>query len=232
MYDNIRENIKHNEYSYILDEVLESGVIAGVLSGTPSFLVGIATYVLSSLALYTVAVRRGIRNPWMAWVPVLNAWILGSLSDQYRYVVKGQEKNKRKTLLILHIVNFVLGIVALVFVIMLAVVAIRSEMFHSGRSGAMMEILRSAIGLGCVSVVLMGNGIALTIIRYMALYDVYVTMDPGNAVIYLVLSILFRIAEPFFLFFNRNNDKGMPPRREAPTYVPPVEPWEVQSENL
>ena len=31
---------------------------------------------------------------------------------------------------------------------------------------------------------------------------------------YVVLSILFGITEPFFLFFNRNKDKGMPPRKD------------------
>ena len=47
----------------------------------------------------------------------------------------------------------------------------------------------------------------------MALYDVYRSMDPNNAVLYLVLSILFRPTEPFFLFFNREKDLGMPPRK-------------------
>ena len=219
------------EYSYILEEILESGALAGLVSGVPSMLLPIAAYVLSALGLYTVASRRGVRNPWMAWVPVLNVWLLGSLSDQYRYVVKGQEKNKRKTLLILNIVNFVLGIVVMVLLILMAVAAIRSEMGYFRSDSLMKEILRYAIALGCTGLIMMGTGFAAAIIRYMALYDVYMSMDPGNCVVFLVLSILFSITEPFFLFFNRNNDKGMPPRREAPTYVPPVEPWENHNEN-
>ena len=47
----------------------------------------IALYVLQSLGLYQIAQRRAIRHSWMSWVPVLNTWILGSLSDQYNYVV-------------------------------------------------------------------------------------------------------------------------------------------------
>ena len=116
------------DYSYIFEEVMESGVIGGLLSGTPSFLLSVAMYVFGSLGLYTLASRRGIRNPWLAWIPVVNVWIIGSLSDQYRYVVKGEEKNKRKTLLILHIINFVLGIALLVFLILLVVGLVRHEM--------------------------------------------------------------------------------------------------------
>ena len=75
----------------------------------------------------------------------------------------------------------------------------------------------------------------------MALYDVYRSMDPSNSVLFLVLSILFGVTEPFFLFFNRNKDLGMPPRREdpirepeAPVFEAPVrEFWEADdTDNL
>jgi hypothetical protein len=48
---------------------------------------------------------------------------------------------------------------------------------------------------------------------------------------FLVLSILFQVTEPFFLFLNRNKDLGMPPRKQQPVYHDPVyeqpreEPW-------
>jgi hypothetical protein len=38
--------------------------------------IGIAAYVLTSLALYTMAQKRGIANPWLAWVPIANLYIL------------------------------------------------------------------------------------------------------------------------------------------------------------
>ena len=40
--------------------------------------------------------------------------------------------------------------------------------------------------------------------------------------LYLVLSILFSPTEPFFLFFNRDKDQGMPPRKRQPVYEQPV----------
>lgn len=219
------------EYSYIMEEFLEPGLIAGLFSGMPSLLLSVAAYVFSALALYTLASRRGISKPWLAWIPVANVWILGSLSDQYRYVVKGEVKSKRRTLLILNLINLVMGIAMIVFLVLLVVAAVRTEMYNYSENAAMMEILRAAIGLGCVSVVLAGTAIAMAIIRYIALYDVFMSMDPGNCVLFLVLSIIFSVTEPFFLFFNRNNDKGMPPRRENPSYVPPAEPWEQSTHN-
>ena len=59
----------------------------------------VACYVLEALSLYTIAQRRGIRKPWLAWIPVVNVWIVGSISDQYQYVVNRRIQNRRKVLL-------------------------------------------------------------------------------------------------------------------------------------
>ena len=92
------------------------------------------------------------------------------------------------------------------------------------------QILGRAIGIFGLLVPMLGISIAHTVIRYMALYDVYTSLDPKNNVIYLVLSIVFSFTEPFFLFFNRQKDEGMPPRKQEPVFEQPVyqtyeEPW-------
>lgn len=79
----------------------------------------IAGYVLTALALYTMAKRRGIKHPWLAWIPVADMWLLGTISDQYRYVAKGQVRNSRKTLLIANVLWIVLLIWALVMILVL-----------------------------------------------------------------------------------------------------------------
>src|SRR5699024_11895073 len=56
-------------------------------------------YIFQSCSLYSIAKRRGISNPGLAWVPVAFVWILGSVSDQYQYVVRGKVCNRRKILL-------------------------------------------------------------------------------------------------------------------------------------
>ena len=73
--------------------------IIDLITSSISFLLSVGTYVLTALGLYTIAQRRGINKPWLAWIPVVNVWTLGCISDQYRYVVKGEKKSKRKVLI-------------------------------------------------------------------------------------------------------------------------------------
>ena len=197
----------------------------------------VGTYVLQSAGLYTIAKRRGIRNPWLAWIPVGCAWIIGCISDQYRYVARGQVKNKRKALLILQIISWVL-IVAffamfLNFSIQVFGMAFDNSMmpqYGYGEQAAKAAV--SALGFLLLWLALAGLSIAMTVIQYMALYDVYHSCEPKNATLYLVLSIFISITLPIFLFVCRNRDEGMPPRKTEPEVIPqPVEePWEVDLE--
>jgi len=208
-------------------EEISMTVIPALVSGIPSGLFGIAAYILSALALYTLAKRRGIAKAWLSWVPVVNVWILGSLSDQYRYVVKGQYKNKRKSMLILSILLWILSVVMLVLAGVIVGGAISGAIRNFSEEALMKSILGPALAVGGLCIPLLGISIALAIIRYMALYDVYTSMDPSSNVLFLVLSILFSFTECFFLFFSRNKDEGMPPRKQEPVYTAPQEPqWQ------
>lgn len=200
-------------------------LVPALLSGIPSSLLGIASFVLSAIALYTIARRRGLNHAWLSWIPVANCWILGSLSDQYQYVVKGQNKSKRKVMLILNILIAVFSVTVLV----LGAVTVAGIFFSANDAqmmrainGPLLAILGVALPLACVS-------IAYAVIRFMALFDLYRSLDPSNAVLFLVLSVLFGITEPFFLFFNRQKDEGMPPRRNPQPVSEPVEEQVWQS---
>ena len=223
------------EYSYVMEEVLGTGILSALVSGVPSFVFSIAAYVLTCMALYSLAQRRGLNRPWLAWIPWVNCWILGSLSDQYRYVTKGEVKSKRKVLLVLQILTCVLSLAMLAVCIATVVNLLSNTVFGAPISEreAMELVLGPLVGIGGLSLPLLGVAIAFAVIRYIALYDIYRSMDPANCVLFTVLSILFSVTEPFFLFFNRNKDLGMPPRREPPVQQPvfipdqiPQEPWE------
>ena len=230
------------EYSYMMEDMLGSGILSALLSGVPSFLLGIAGYVLTALGLYTLAKRRGLNRPWLAWVPVINCWILGSLSDQYRYVVKGEIKSKRKVLLVLNLLSTALG-TAIVAVAVAMVVNLTGDVFRGvGEEEMFRSVMGPMVGVLGLSLPMAGIAIAYAVIHFMALYDVYRSMDPVNCVLFTVLSILFGVTEPFFLFFSRNKDLGMPPRRQEAVYQEPVyqgpvyeEPqmnfWETEPEN-
>lgn len=214
---------------YFYEEELLFGALTGLLSSVPSMLLSIAAYVLSAMALYTIASRRGLNKPWLAWIPVVNCWILGSLSDQYRYVVKGENKSKRKVLLILNIVMCILSVVMALVAIMMVFQVIGGAAYGMDETELIAAVLGPVAGVLGLCLPIMGVAIAYAVVYYMALYDVYKSLDPGNCVLFLVLSIIFNVTEPFFLFFNRNKDLGMPPRRQEPAYMPPQEPaWQPQ----
>ncbi len=73
-------------------------------------------YIFESAGLYTLAKRRGIHYPGLAWVPVARDWVMGSLSDQYAMRL-GQNKSYRKVLPALGAVVTILAVLVLSFTI-------------------------------------------------------------------------------------------------------------------
>ncbi len=204
----------------MFDETLLVRAVSGLLTGVPTVLLAIVAYVLNALALYTIARRRGLRKPWLAWLPVGDQWLLGSLADQYRYVTRGEVKSRRKALLILCLLNLLLGILLLVLLLaaLVQVLVLLAGGFYGQEQ--LMNLGLSILGL---AVPMAALSIARLVVRFLALYDVYKSLDPANSTLYLVLSILISVTAPFFLFFNREKELGMPPRRDA-AQEPPERP--------
>ncbi len=213
-----------NEFSYeaeLIPEAMGTGVLGVFFAVYLLFLFfvlafSVVLYIFQSLGVYTLANRRGIRHPWLAWIPFGFVWILGSISDQYQYVAKGKVKNRRKLLLGLGI-----GAVAIyVFVIVVLIAAL--IMFGSMGAEAVSAILLMLFAV----LVMWVLAIISLVYQYMCLYDLYNSCQPSNGVLYLVLSILFPVTMPFFVFACRKKDLGMPPRKQlAPqqVVVPTVE---------
>lgn len=205
--------------SYDFEYQMESGIAVVMavylIIWLLSIGLSIVSYVLNSLGMYTIAKRRELKNPWMAWVPLLDMWILGSISDQYRYVTQGKHTNRRKWLIGLYIAYIVVFLVSYIGMIVSFVDAGMS--YENGAEPMIAGMLLCMLGLlGAV-----GLGIAASVFVFMSLYDLYKSCKPDNAVLFLVLSILVSVTMPFFVFACRKHDGGMPPRRPRPTgYIP------------
>lgn len=230
--------------------------------------IGIVAYVLGALGFYTIANRRGINHAWLAWVPVGNLWLLGCISDQYQSVVKFKVKNKRKVLLGLSVAYALCVIVILVICIAMVIQLFMmggflfEEELNSGIYGDGIyvdysdiydeempaEMLGFVFAMVGAAAVLGLVAIPMAVMQYIALYDVFVSCDPDNAVLFLLLSIFLSIS-PFLVFAIRDKDLGMPPPRpvvppvayeQPPAYTayqqppvppqPPAEPWEQKKE--
>ncbi|MGI6707497.1 MAG: hypothetical protein ACOX6S_15125 [Clostridia bacterium] len=57
------------------------GALFAILAGLMFFfvIIAIVLHILMALGLYKMAQNRGIENPWLAWIPVANLYILGKL---------------------------------------------------------------------------------------------------------------------------------------------------------
>ena len=178
---------------------------------------GVVSYVLQSLGFYTIAKRRGIRNPWLSWLPVGNMWILGSISDQYQYVAKNRVRNRRKILM-------GLDIAMLVFGTFLSVSALISAFAEAAALDDGEVLFGATLGVVLIAyLVIIVISVVAVILQYMALYDLYVSCEPSNGVLYLVLSIFVTVAMPFFIFACRKKDLGMPPRKPVQQDPPVLE---------
>jgi hypothetical protein len=186
-----------------------------------SLVIGVAAYVLRCVGIYNIAKHRGIHNPWLAWLPIGDAWVVGSISDQYQYLVKGKTRARRNVLMGLSVAQLALALVYAAFQATTVIGAVNGNGAAIGAGGASLLL---------VSLVMMVVSVVFMVFQYITLYDLYRSCDPDNAVIYLVLSIIVPISMPVLLFVCRNKDYGMPARlapQEVPVYTqdPPVYPY-------
>ena len=186
--------------------------------------INITMYVLQSIGLYTLADRRGLRHAWLAWLPVGNIWLIGAIADHYRTITRGEKQNRRLAILILSIAVYALVILAVVLIFVpifrLAVQAGSGAYLDEGQIiGQVLSGYFSGIGLA-----MLGNltSIALLVVQYVCLYDVYASCSPDSKTLYILLSILLGLA-PVFLFVCRKKDLGMFPQ-PAPQPVPYGQP--------
>lgn len=210
------------DYSYGLDMGMVAFALVYYLF---IFALAVTSYVLQSLGMYTIAKRRQINHPWMAWVPVVSSYLLGCISDQYQYVAKGKNTARRKVLLVLNIILWVIyiagavSIIQAVFNIAIGTAAGKDGMELVGNAASSIALFAGAW------FALFGISIALTVFQYISLYDLYNSCDPKNSVLFLVLSIVFTVTQPFFVFACRKKELGMPPRKPAPQ-IPQQPQWQ------
>ena len=228
-----------------MNEDLGMALFSLLVSSVPSLLMSLAVYIATALSLYTIASRRGIHNPWLAWVPIANVWLLGCISDHYRSMARGEVKNRRKVLLGTYIALYALLIMCMVlmFGMVVDILEIGLDNLETMPDDMALELgmswMGSMVGMMLLCIPMMVVCVVYAIFYYIALHDIYKSCDPGNATLYLVLSILVGITLPVFLLICRKKDDGMPlPQQAQPVYEipqwhpmePPVEPWQQDQE--
>ena len=209
---------------YYYNELPITGMDEEVLARVMAILLGVLGVVLvfslffwiiSALSLQSIARRRGIRNAWLAWVPIGNEWILGSIADQYQHLIQAKITARRKILLWLNV-----GYVALI--VANSLVQVMTELAaHTDEQLLIWGLASTAISLARLAV-----SITTLVFYHMSNYDLYRSCNPKNAVAFLVLGIIFPVAQPFFYLSCRKKDLGMvvPEIVTAPAESPMASP--------
>ena len=196
-------------------------------------LISIALYVLQAIGLCTIANRRGIARPWLAWVPVGSLWLLGAICDDYQQRRGGKRTRKRTIMLVLAIASAVLLIVSLVLIVssMLSVVttdelmdivyymsAEEDDLYVSSAEETLNKLLQSSLAAekrgtliaGAVLAIL--GGIASTVVGVLeciCMYKLFESCDPARKMVYFLVG-LFVGLWPVFVFVVKDRDLGIP----------------------
>ena len=183
---------------------------------------GLVSYILTAISLQTLTKRRGLEGDWLSWMPGARYWVLGSLSDNYQREKKNRVCRRRRSLISLMVGAFMAAVLCSIFFhTFLFLVAQRG----SGRyvDEASVSVLAVVSGLLALTVLVMA--LIFTVQKYIALFSVYRSCRPKQAVLFLVLSLLFPWLTAFFLMGCRKKDLGLPGMAPViPAPIPEIVP--------
>lgn len=166
----------------VLGNILAAHILIGPWIMIPSWFV-------TRDAMGTIAKNCGIRHTWLTWIPCVNIWVQGSISDHWRATAKNQKKSGRKVMLVLRILQLCLWAGFSWFVAGGIQDAI--DILDKGATQSIakyMVVYAIMDGFWCLFPALI-LGLVNHVRKQMALYDIYAAFAPERRVLYLVLSV-------------------------------------------
>lgn len=184
-----------------------------------SAVIGIAIYLLESISVYKMAKSAEIKNPWLAFVPVANDWVFGSLAEKYKK--KNGTKSARFGIILPVLEGIVLiETIALTIFTVISIKEITGYALDAVNTSTEMvpEQFMSLIPVIILYFALMAVAFAYIIVFYVALWRIYSSFDKPNATLYIVLSVVFTIPVPIILFIIRNRKPEFDPHNNVPYF--------------
>ena len=185
-----------------------------------------ASYILTSLSLYTIGSRRLIKNSWLSWLPIGREWVLGSIADEYDGK-NGVNHKWRKILLTLDIIGYFGIILVFIVYIVMAVLAITGTTiagFDFARPSATVGFASAIIAVILAYIASFACLMAVQILSYICYFKLYESTVPKKAVKYLLISLLVPFGMPICLY--KAKDQGymnIPEFLQPPVAAPVAE---------
>ena len=208
-------------------------LISNYSIGTNIFIM-IITFSLTGIAYYSLANKRNISKPWIAWIPVAQMYIVGKTSDNINAKYNKETHHGRWTLTFT-IVYMVFSVIAIFFIATLLVSIISSidlssldlisadfsseelnpELLANERS--IITSFFSGINIGLIitasisAVIFVVTAIISMVFQMISCYSVYKEYSSKKASVYLVVTIIgliligSSILAPIFVFISRKN---------------------------
>lgn len=190
--------------TYAEDSIFIGVVIGVMISYLVVIGVAIANYIMSSLAIYKLASRRKISNPWMAWLPFANDWIVGKITDDYDER-NGMKRKWRVVLLVLSLIS-VIGLVVTYVSMIVWMFNITAQYEHS--EPPVDEIFGGMIFVYVVLIVVALVATAYTFCKAICIYKIFESTVPKKSVKYMLLYLMVPLAGAICLLKCKN--KGYP----------------------
>ena len=146
-------------------------------------IIGLLSYILTSFSYYTIAKRRQIPNPWVAWIPVAQNWTIGSIADDYDKR-NGLNRKWRVVLLTLNLVQFAAIILFYIIMIVTTIVSVISADNNELTAEA---ILGMIIALYSSVIIIIIPAVAFNSCLLICIYKIFESTVPEKSLKYLLL---------------------------------------------
>lgn len=183
----------------------------------------VVMYVFQAIGLYSISHRRKLGTSGFAWVPILNYIKLGQITDDAILKKAGKKPHFRIFYPIVGVASMLVMTIGMLIVFgsvrlspagleqlargRFTVLLARGFMRISSETGYAIGII-----LICIAIIL---SLVWTVLQYICLYHIYRSCS-SKWVPMFILSFIFSVLVPFFLFAVR--------RQDNPDVYPPAEP--------
>lgn len=176
-------------------------------------------YIFMALGVYTIGKRRGIKAPWLAFIPYTVSWPFGAIADDYMMKIRGKQTKYRKNLLIATVLLAAASELIVLQIVFIALIqGYRNGLVNSDYENDIPLVICIFIAVAA-GVLVLAFMIWYTVVYVMAIHKIYLSCVPSRATLYTVLSAISAILSVVFIFTVRNKDEGMIADRSTTEYL-------------